>query len=183
MNTQTMKAVVAETYGAANILQVKAVATPTPKANEILVKVMATPATAADTMLRAGTPIYSRLFIGLKKPKHPIIGTGFAGKIVTIGRSVSKFKIGDDVFGETAFNFSANAEYICIAEDGVVAIKPEDIPFEEAATICDGAVTSMNFLKEIGKVKRGQRVLINGASGSLGTAAVQLAKYLGAEVT
>lgn len=183
MNIQTMKAVVAEKYGAPNILQVKAVAKPVPKANEILVRVMATPVTAADTMLRKGTPFYGRLFIGLKKPKKPIIGTGFAGKVVAIGENVSKFKVGDDVFGETAFNFSANAEYICIAENGVLDIKPKEIPFEEAAIICDGAVTSMNFLKEIGQVKRGQHVLINGASGSLGTAAVQLAKYLGAEVT
>lgn len=183
MNTQTMKAVVAEKYGAADILQIQEVVKPTPKENEVLVKVMATPVTAADTMLRKGTPFYGRLFIGLKKPKQPIIGTGFSGKVVGVGAAVTQFKLGDEVFGETAFHFSSNAEYVCIVENGVIAVKPKEISFEEAATICDGALTSMNFLKEIGKVKRGQKVLINGASGSLGTAAIQLAKYLGAEVT
>jgi NADPH:quinone reductase-like Zn-dependent oxidoreductase len=183
MKTQTMKAVIATAYGSPEVLQIQDVQKPTPASKEILVKIIAVPITAADTMMREGTPRYARLFLGWNKPKQPIPGTGFAGRVVAVGKDVHRFQVNDEVFGETAFHFSSNAEYVCISEDGVVAHKPENISFEEAAAICDGAVTSMNFLREIGKVKKGQKVLINGASGSLGTAAVQLAKFLGAKVT
>ncbi|MDW7691757.1 NAD(P)-dependent alcohol dehydrogenase [Flammeovirgaceae bacterium SG7u.111] len=178
-----MKAIVCEKYGSPEVLQLQEVAKPSPKENEVLVKVHAASVTTADTMIRQGTPFYGRLFIGLFKPKHSIMGTGFAGVVEAIGEHVSQFEMGQEVFGETALGFGANAEYVCVPEDGVITTKSSNITFQEAAPICDGALTSFNFLKELAKVKLGQKVLIIGASGSLGTAAVQLAKAFGAEVT
>lgn len=178
-----MKAVVCTKYGSPDFLQLREVEKPSPKDNEVLIKVYATPATTADSMMRRADPFISRFFLGFNKPKAEIIGTGFAGVVEAIGQSVDRFKIGDAVFGETGVNFSANAEYICMPEDGVIVTKPDNISFEEAAPLCDGALTSLNFLKELGNIQPGQSVLINGASGSLGTAAVQLAKFYGAIVT
>ncbi len=134
-------------------------------------------------MMRKGTPLFARLFLGLFKPKNPIIGTGLAGQIEAVGEAVTQYKVGDQVFGESALNFGANAEYVCISEQGVLATKPAALSYAEASSFCDGPLTSINFLRDIANVQKGQKVLINGASGSLGTAAVQLAKYYGAEVT
>ena len=178
-----MKAIIITKYGSPDVLKVKEISKPQPKEKEILIKVKAAGVTTADTMMRMGSPWYGRLFIGLTKPKYPIAGTGFSGIIEAVGENVSLFKKGDHVFGESVFGQGSNAEYLCMPEDGLVIIKPNIISFEEAATICDGPLTSWNFLNEVVKVKSGQKVLINGASGSLGTAAVQLAKYYGAEVT
>ncbi|MEZ4885604.1 MAG: NAD(P)-dependent alcohol dehydrogenase [Chitinophagales bacterium] len=178
-----MKAIVCTQYGSTDVLQVQEVDKPTPKENEILIKISASSITTADTMMRRGTPLYGRLFIGLTKPKHPITGTGFAGVIESVGKAVTLFKEGDEVFGETTLGFGTNAEYVCIAEDGLLTKKPSNITFEEAATVCDGALTSLNFLQNIAKIQRGQSILINGASGSLGTSAVQLAKQFGVIVT
>lgn len=178
-----MKAVTYSGYGSPDVVQVKEVEKPKPKANEVLVKVYATSVTAADSMIREGNPCYGRLFLGLSKHKKPIGGTGFSGEVEEIGNGVTQFKIGDSVFGETGMDFSANAEYISIAEDAVISKITSNISHEEAAPICDGALTSYAFLKDIGQLKRGQSILINGASGSLGSAAVQIAKALGAEVT
>lgn len=178
-----MKAIIISKYGSPEVLKITEITKPQPKENEILIKVKAASVTTADTMIRRGSPWYGRLFIGLTKPKYPIVGTGFSGIIESIGENVSLFKKGDHVFGESVFGQGSNAEYLCISEDGLIIIKPNIISFEEAATICDGPLTSWNFLNEMAQVKSGQKVLINGASGSLGTAAVQLAKYYGAEVT
>ena len=153
------------------------------KDNEVLIKVHATIVTRADTMMRTGFPLIGRLFMGLFKPKNAIGGTGVAGTIEAVGKNVSQFKVGDSIFGETILNFGANAEYVAMAETEVLAIKPNNISYEEAAPVCDGALTSMNFLRKVVNLQPGQRILINGASGSLGTAAVQLAKYYGAHVT
>ena len=183
MQNQTMKAVFSTGYGAPEVLEIREVERPTPNLNEILVKVMASALTTADAMMRTGTPRFARLFLGLRKPNHPIPGTGFAGIVEAVGAEVKQFRPGDAVFGETTFGFGANAEFLCIAEDGVILHKPDTMTFEEAAPVCDGALTSFNFLKILAKVQAGQKVLINGASGSLGTAAVQLAKHFGAEVT
>lgn len=183
METKKMKAIVATGYGAPEVLQFLEVEKPQPKDNEVLVKVHATSATTADGMIRTGKPYFGRLFLGLRKPKHPIPGTGFAGEVVTIGKDVTRFKTGDLVFGETTLGFSTNAEYVTVPQDGVIVHKPESMSFAEATTFSDGHLTSLNFLQEIAQIKPGQKVLINGASGSLGTAAVQLAKYFGAEVT
>ncbi len=178
-----MKAIVITKYGGPEVLQLQEVEKPTPKPNEVLVKIKSACISTASAMMRTGKPCIAQLFIGIGKPKKPIPGTGFAGVIESIGREVSDFKIGDAVFGETLFGFSTNAEYVCVPADGVILKKPSNISFEEATAVADGALTSINFLTEVEKVKPGQKVLINGASGSLGTAAVQIAKILGAEVT
>jgi len=178
-----MKAITYTGYGSPEVIRLSDVEKPIPKANQVLVKVHATSITTADSMIREGNPCYGRLFLGLSKHKRPIAGTGFSGEVVQLGKGVSQFKMGDSVFGETGMNFSANAEYICIAEDAMISTIPNNLSHQEAASICDGALTSYAFLKDLGQLKRGQSVLINGASGSLGSAAVQIAKALGAEVT
>jgi NADPH:quinone reductase-like Zn-dependent oxidoreductase len=183
MNAPTMQAVIATAYGSPDVLRVQTIAKPIPKDHEILVKVYASTVTTADTMMRRADPFISRFFLGFSKPKNPVTGTGFAGVVESVGKAVKRFKTGDAIFGETGVNFSANAEYVCVPEDGVFTAKPANLSYEEAATMTDGPLTSLNFLHVIGQVKPGQKVLINGASGSLGTAAVQLAKYFGAEVT
>ena len=181
--TNTMKAMVATGYGSPEVLQLQEVTKPEPNANELLVKVMTASATTADTMLRTGTPYFSRLFIGLTKPKKPIPGTGFSGIVEKVGAEVSQYKAGDRVFGETGFDFSSNAEYLTISEKAIVLPMPENMDFSEAASFGDGHLTSFNFLKEIANLKAGQKVLINGAAGALGTSAVQIAKFMGAHVT
>jgi NADPH:quinone reductase-like Zn-dependent oxidoreductase len=183
MNDQKMKAIVCTKYGSPDFLQLQEVDKPTPKDNEVLIKVKATIVTAADSMMRRADPFISRFFLGLLKPKKSILGTGLAGEIEAIGSDVTLFKVGDQVFGESLFGFSANAEYVSVPEDGVLTIKPDHIPFEELASVCDGPLTSMNFLKSMAKIQPGHKVLINGASGAMGTAAVQLAKHFGADVT
>lgn len=178
-----MKAIVAAGYGTPDVLQLREVEKPTPKANEVMVKNYASSATKADEAMRTGKPYIARLFTGLRKPKHPIPGTGFAGVVESVGAKVTDFRPGDRVFGETTLGFSTNAEYVAVPESGVILPMPENMTYEEGATYGDGPVTSYNFLKYVGKIQPGQKVLINGASGSLGTAAVQLAKHFGAEVT
>lgn len=183
MKVQNMKAIIATTYGNHEVLELQQREVPIPKENEVLVKVVSCSVTTADTMMISGKPYLSRLFMGLNKPKNEIPGTGFAGRIVSVGENVIRFKTGDEVFGMSGMHFSANAEYLTIEEEGLVLHKPENLPFTEACTFGDGHLTSINFLKELGAIKPGQKVLINGASGSLGTSAIQLAKYYGAEVT
>jgi NADPH:quinone reductase-like Zn-dependent oxidoreductase len=183
MKTKMMKAIVATGYGAPDVLKLQEVAKPQPKVNEVLVKVHASSATTADGMMRTGKPYFGRLITGFTKPKHAIPGTGFAGIVETVGKNVTSFKTGDRVFGETTLGFSTNAEFVAVPENGVILPMPENMSYAEGATYGDGHVTSLNFLKEIAQIKPDQKVLINGASGSLGTAAVQLAKFFGAEVT
>lgn len=178
-----MKAAIYTKYGSPEVIQMVDVEIPSPKSNEILVKIKVSSVTRADTMMRQGTPKFGRLFVGLFKPKNTALGTGFSGVVEAVGSHITKFKVGDEIFGEKLFSNGCNAEYLCIAEDLVVDIKPTTISHAEAAPICDGFLTSYNFLKDIAKVKPDQHVLINGASGSLGTAAVQLAKIMGAKVT
>jgi NADPH:quinone reductase-like Zn-dependent oxidoreductase len=178
-----MKAIVFNKYGSPDVIQLKEIEKPTPKDNEVLVKVHASSVTTADSMIRQGNPCYGRLFLGLKKHKKPIAGTGFAGVIEQVGNNVTQFSVGDSVFGETGMDFSSNAEYLCISEDAVITSLVKNMSYQEATSICDGALTSYAFLKDIGNLKRGQSILINGASGSLGSAAIQIAKHLGAEVT
>jgi NADPH:quinone reductase-like Zn-dependent oxidoreductase len=179
----TMKAISANGYGAPEVLQFSTVQRPEPKPNELLVEVVAASATHADTIIRWGKPYFARFFTGLRTPSKPIPGTGFAGKIVAVGDAVTRFQPGTMVFGETAFGFSTNAEYLVVPEDGIVLELPESVDPMEAATFCDGHLTSYNFLTEVTQVQPGQHVLINGASGALGTAAIQIAKHFGAHVT
>ena len=178
-----MKAIVVTRYGSPDVLQLMRVDKPIPKENEVLVKVYASSATQADSMMRTGKPYIGRLFTGLKKPKHAIPGTGFSGIVETVGAKVQSFKQSDKVFGETTLGFSTNAEFVAVPENSVILPQPDTMSYTDSSTICDGHLTSINFLKNIAHIKPGQKILINGASGSLGSAAVQLAKYFGAEVT
>jgi NADPH:quinone reductase-like Zn-dependent oxidoreductase len=178
-----MKAVVQEKYGAPEVLAVQEVETPSPRENEVLIKIHATSVTAAHTAMRKGRPLYGRLFTGLSGPKNVIPGTDLAGEFVAVGREVKRFQVGDQVFGSTDLGGGGYAEYICLPEDDVLALMPANVSYNEAAALLEGATTSLAFLRDKGKIQSAQRVLINGASGGLGTAAVQLAKYFGAHVT
>ena len=178
-----MKAVICTKYGGPDVLKIQEIDKPQPKKNEILVKIYASSITTAESMMRKGTPKFARLFLGINKPKSAVTGTGFSGVVESTGTEVTQFKIGDKVFGETTLGIGTNAEYISIVEDGLILKKPEYLSFEVAATLSDGALTSMNFLKALVKINPGNKVLINGAAGSIGTSAIQLAKQFGAHVT
>jgi NADPH:quinone reductase-like Zn-dependent oxidoreductase len=177
-----MKAIVATKYGSPDVLQLKEVEKPTPRNNEVLIRIFATAVTTAACAMRKG-PLMARPFTGLTKPKNPIPGTDLAGEIEAVGGGVKLFKEGDQVFGGTDLGFGCYAEYICLSEEDVLASKPVNMTYEEAAAIVEGALTALPYLRDKGNIHSGHRVLINGASGSIGTAAIQLAKYFGAEVT
>lgn len=178
-----MKAVIQTAYGAPSVLQVTTLSRPVPRDNEILVRIIASSVTAADSMMRRGSPWYGRLFLGFFKPRFPVPGTGFSGIVEAAGAGVKRFKAGDAVFGESVFGSGTNAEYVCVSEEGVVIHKPVSISHAEAAPACDGIMTAMNFLCKLGKLKAGQKILINGAAGSLGSAAVQIGRHMDAHVT
>ena len=177
-----MKAVVYHRYGPPEVLQVQETAKPTVKADQVLVKVHATTVTAGDWRMRKPDPFLVRMINGLFKPRRfKILGNELAGTIEAVGEDVQNFKIGDEVYGFSGFG--AYAEFRCVKPHKALAMKPKSLSFEEAAAIPVGANTALYYLRDKGKIKNGQKVLVYGASGSVGTYAIQLAKYFGAKVT
>jgi NADPH:quinone reductase-like Zn-dependent oxidoreductase len=178
-----MKAAVYTRYGPPEVVEIRDVEKPTPRDNELLVRVHATTVAAADWRMRKADPSLVRLMIGLRRPeKVKVLGIEFAGTVESVGKAVTRFRPGDQVFGATGFTFGAHAEYLCVAEGATVAPKPTNMTFDEAAAVLFGGVSALDFL-ERAKVQAGQKVLVYGASGSVGVFAVQLAKYFGAHVT
>jgi NADPH:quinone reductase-like Zn-dependent oxidoreductase len=174
-----MRAVVHDNYGPPDVLRLEDVERPVPKEGEVLVKVHATTVNRTDCGFRAADPFFARAFTGLLRPKRRTPGLELAGVVEAVGAAVTEFKVGDEVFG---IRGGANAEYICVRESGVLAHKPAGMSFEEAAAVCDGACTALSCLGNA-DLREGRSILVYGASGSIGTAAVQLAKHFGADVT
>jgi 2-desacetyl-2-hydroxyethyl bacteriochlorophyllide A dehydrogenase len=177
-----MKAAVCTSYGKPEVLQLKEVEKPTPKEDQILLKIHSSSVTSGDARVRRADPYVIRLIFGFKRPRKSVLGVVVAGEVESVGSKVSKFKAGDKVFGTTGMSFGAHAQYQCISENGTLALIPENISYEEAAAIPFGGTASLHFLRK-GNLKAGEKILIYGASGALGTMAVQLAKDMGAEVT
>ena len=183
-----MKVMICTKYGSADVLKLTEVNKPVPKDNEVLVRVHATSVTAADYRIRGlnvptGFGILMRLVMGVTKPRQPILGANYAGTVEAVGSQVSLFKPGDSVFGTSGMRFGAYAEFICVPETSAILMLSEKMTYETGAVFPFGALTALEFLRDLGKIQKDQKILIYGASGAVGTAAVQLAKYYGADVT
>lgn len=182
MKNTNMKAVVYTNYGAPEVLRLTEVARPTPKDNEVLIRIHATTVTSGDVRLRKADPFAVRFFYGLFGPRLQILGHEAAGVVEAVGSKVTRFRKGDRVFGSTGLSSGTYAEYICLSEDATLVTTPSHVKDEEAATLAVGALTALHFLKQA-KLSAGKHILIHGASGSIGTAAVQIARSMGAHVT
>jgi NADPH:quinone reductase-like Zn-dependent oxidoreductase len=178
-----MKAITYQAYGTPEVLKLEEVQMPTPGKKEVRIRIHATAVSSTDTIARKGNPYIARLGFGLFRPKQHILGTEFAGEIEEVGSSVTRFKKGDQIYAATGVELGAYAEYICLPEEGAIALKPANASYEEAAAIAESCLTALPFLRDEAKLRAGQKILIIGASGAIGTAAIQLAKYFGAEVT
>lgn len=177
-----MKAVVQDRYGPPEVLRIEEVERPIPQDDEILIRVRASTVTQTDTHARRADLFLWRFFLGLRRPRWRTLGVELAGEVEAVGAAVREFKVGDEVFGRPSSYFGAHAEYICVSERATLALKPLGMSFDEAAAVCDGASQALDTLRQA-DVQKGRRIVIYGASGSLGTAAVQLAKHIGANVT
>ena len=177
-----MKAIICTKYGTPDVLKIEDVKKPIAKDKEVLIKIHATSVTSGDSRIRQADPYMIRLIFGFKKPRNSTLGVIVAGEIEAIGKSVSKYKIGDKIYGSTGMGFGAHAQYVTVNENAILAKKPDSISYEEAAAIPFGATASKHFLR-LANLQKDQSVLIYGASGALGTAAIQLAKINGAIVT
>jgi len=175
-----MRAVVYDRYGAPDVLRLEDVERPVPKEDEVLVKIHATTVNRTDCGLRSAEYFISRFITGLRRPKRKILGMELAGEVDAVGAAVTEFEVGDHVFGVNGFG--AHAEFVCMRESAALAHKPAEMTFEEAAAVCDGASLALACLRKA-DLRKGRSILIYGASGSVGTAGVQLAKYFGADVT
>jgi NADPH:quinone reductase-like Zn-dependent oxidoreductase len=177
-----MKAIESTTYGLPEVFQLTEKTKPSPQPNEVLIRNYATTVTAADIMMRKGEPKIGRLYLGLRKPKRTILGFDFAGEVVEVGNQVTTFQVGDQVFGGTT-KLGCYAEYICVDTQDVITTMPANLSYSQAAPVSSSGITAWNFLKGQANLQPNQRILINGASGSLGTYAIQIAKAMGAHVT
>jgi NADPH:quinone reductase-like Zn-dependent oxidoreductase len=177
-----VKAVVCDRYGPPEVLRLEDVERPVPGPDEVLIRIRATTVNRSDTETRAGTPPVARLVTGLRRPRHRILGSELAGVVEAAGPAVTEFTVGDDVFGVKAWTFGAHAEYVCVRQSAALAHKPAGVGFEEAAAVCDGVILALMGLRPA-DVRKGRSILVYGASGSIGTAAVQLSRYFGADVT
>ena len=183
-----MKAIAWKAYGSPEVLEVIETPKPVPKKGEVLIKIQSSTVTAGDARLRAfkiptGFWLPSRLVFGLFKPRNTIPGMEFSGEIEAIGDDVTLFKVGDRVFGAAGIKMGAHAEFICVSENGALEKMPNETTHEEAVAVMFGGLTAIHFLKDKAGIKEGQKILINGASGAVGTASIQLAKNLGAKIT
>ena len=177
-----MKAIVCDKYGPPDVLRLAEIPKPAPKDGEILIKVRATTVNRTDTAMLRAKPFFARLITGVLKPANPVLGTEFSGEVETVGKNVASFKAGDKVFGFEELGFGSHAQYKTMPENSGMAVMPESITFEEAAPSLEGAHYALNFINKV-EVKEGQKVLVNGATGAIGSALVQLLRYFGADIT
>ncbi|WP_254525999.1 NAD(P)-dependent alcohol dehydrogenase [Natrinema caseinilyticum] len=177
-----MRVVAAKEYGGPEVLRLYSAPKPTPEPDEVLIRIRASTVGPANSAMREGRPFPVRFFSGLRRPTS-IPGDAFAGEIAAVGRDVTRFAVGDRVFGTTAPDSGAHAEYVCVPDDGTLELTPADVSDAEAAAVADNGLTAMLFLRDVADLQPGQSILVNGASGGIGTFAVQLATYVGAEVT
>jgi NADPH:quinone reductase-like Zn-dependent oxidoreductase len=182
-STPTMRAAVCTRFGPPEVVHLVVAERPTPRSGEVLVRVHAAVVTPSDAVARTGRPRWARPMFGLRAPRHPVFGTELAGVVEEVGAGVTGLQVGDRVVAATGTDFGAHAEYFRLAQDGALSLIPEGISCAEAVSLCEAGLTALPFMRDQARIRPGQRVLVNGASGSVGSAAVQLAKHFGAHVT